>query len=265
MTTIADYVVVETLGEGNHGTFHLAQPPARLGLGDAQVAVKVLARGATDADFDRFARELQIFASVESPHLVELFEAGQQDGRLFYAMRHYPKGSIEDAALEPADAIRAMVSAARGAHDLHEVGVVHRDIKPRNVLLTDSGAVLSDLGLALVWTPGAETTGVGPIGSIHYMEPDVIYGERATRATDIWSLAITANEAITGQRCYEDLPSDSALEVFRHVLHTRPTLSAGLSAPVRAVLERALAPDREDRHDTAAQFADELAAAGGVS
>ena len=263
MTTIADYQVVQELGEGNHGVFHLARPPARLGLAEEFVAIKVLARNSTDADFDRFARELQVFSSVDSPHLVHLHEAGHQDGRLFYAMRHYPDGSLADAALDQRATVQVLVDAAMGAHHLHEAGVIHRDIKPTNIMVNDGRGVLADLGLALVWEPGAKTTGVGPIGSVHYMEPEIIFGERATRTSDVWSLAITAAETLSGTRCY-DVPEHSALAAFRHVLHNRPHVSESIPAPVRAVLERALDQTRGNRHPTAAAFAEDLATAGGI-
>ena len=262
MTTIADYELIETIAAGNHGEYHLAAPPPRLGR-DGHVGVKVLARNATDADFERFARELRALAAVTSEHVVRPIEAGHQDGRLFYVTPHYDEGSLADAELPASAALDVLIDAARGAHDLHEVGVIHRDIKPSNILLEGGRGLVADLGLALVWEPGVTTTGVGPIGSVRYMEPDVIYGERAVRASDVWSLAISANEVLTGERCYDDVPDDSALAVFRHVLHNRPRLSDDLVPPVRAVLERALATERADRYSTAADFADALSTAGG--
>lgn len=262
MNTLGDYELLSVIGTGNHGVFYEAKPPGRLGIADEVVAIKVLVQNATEADFERFARELHVFASTSSPHLVTLYEAGQQNGRLFYVMKHYEDGSLELRTWPPKVVLQALCDAARGAHALHESGVVHRDIKPANILVGQGRGYLSDLGLALVWSPGATTTGVGPIGSVRYMEPDVIYGERATRSTDIWSLAITANEALSGDPCYRDLPDTSVLEIFRHVLITPPQISETLTPAIREVLAQGVMRDRADRYPTAEAFARALEAAG---
>lgn len=266
MNRIADYELVELLGIGNHGELHRAVAPQRLGLDDEFVALKVLAANATDADFARVANELRLFRAVDSPYLVELLDAGQQQGRLFYAMRYHPDGSLDAGpAIDRRVVVQAMVDAARAAHALHEVGIVHRDIKPRNVLLADGRGRLADLALAQVDTPGMTSTGIGPIGSIAYMEPDVIYGERAARSSDVWSLGVTAHYALTGAGCHGELPGTSVLAAFRHVLNTTPTISEGLDTGIAAVLERALSERRSDRHATAAEFADDLARTEGLS
>lgn len=265
MTWIADYELVDVIGRGNHGVFHRARPPQRLGLDEPYVAIKLLERNATDADFSRLATELQVFSSVQSPHLVTLFDAGQQDGRLFYVMRYYPQQSLaHNAGMDARDVVRAVADAARGAHALHEVGVVHRDVKPANIMIDGGRGYLADLGLAQVLAPGMTTTGVGPIGSIEYMEPEVVYGERAMRTSDVWSLAITLHVGLTGTGCYGEIPEGSVLEAFRHVLHTDPVISDDVAPALRAVIERALAPHRAERHRSALAFAEELEQAGGL-
>ncbi len=266
MNRIADYELVEELSRGNHGTFFLARPPARLELDHEFVALKTLDHNANDADFDRVAQELAVFSSLRSRYLVELYDAGQQNGRLFYAQRYYADGALPaNSDLKPEVAMQAVADAARGAHALHEVGVVHRDIKPANVMLSAGRGHLGDLGLAQVWGPGMTTTGVGPIGSIAYMEPDVIYGRRALRTSDVWSLGVTLHEALTGRPCHADIPTGSVLDAFRHVLHQPPTVDSSLSAPVRDVISRAVAPTRAERFQTAEAFATELETAGGLS
>ena len=94
MNRIGDYELLEPLGEGNHGSFYTARPPARLGLDADLVAVKVMGAHATDKDFRRVANELRIFSSLRSEHLVDVYDAGHQDGQLFYAMGWYPDGSL---------------------------------------------------------------------------------------------------------------------------------------------------------------------------
>ncbi len=265
MPRIADYELVKELGQGNHGTFYLALPPARLELDAEFVALKTLDRNATDADFDRLARELGVFSSLRSRYLVELYDAGQQEGRLFYAQRYYADGALGAAAkLDAKAAMRAVADAARGAHALHEVGVVHRDIKPGNIMISGGRGHLGDLGLAQVWGPGMTTTGVGPIGSIAYMEPEVIYGQRALRTSDVWSLGVTLHEALTGRPCHDNIPTGSVLDAFRHVLHEAPSVDPSLEQPIQEVISRAVAPTRGDRFQTAEAFATELEKAGGL-
>ncbi len=266
MSRIGDYELTELLGEGNYGSFFMSPPPARLGLDVDFVAVKVLAGHASDQDFRRMANELRVFAALRSDHLVEVYDAGQQDGRLFYAMALYPDGSLAEprVALDLPARVSAVADAARGAHDLHEVGVVHRDIKPANILLADGRGRLSDLGLAQFLTPGMTTTGLGPIGSIEYMEPDVIWGEHAARASDIWSLGLTLHRVVSGEGAFGDIPEDNVLTAFRHVLHQRPNLSPDFPDALRPIVERAVEAERAARYPTALEMAEDLERVGGA-
>lgn len=259
---IADYVLTSELGAGNHGTIYIADCPPRLEIENDRVAVKVLDRHATDDDFRRFANEITIFATVDSDHLVDLYDAGQQDGTLFYSMEFFPRGSLAvgsgKGGMSVDEILRAVIDAARGAHALHEVGVAHRDIKPTNILLSENGARLADLGLAQVLNPGQTVTGTGPIGSIEFMDPAVVRGEKASRASDIWQLATTTHKALTGRSVYGEIPTGSVLDALRYVLHASPEVHPDLPDGVRDCLERALSEAPEDRQPTAEKFAEEL-------
>ena len=255
---IADYDFIEELGAGNHGRYYLADAPARLGLGDARVAVKVLDRRAGESEFRRVANELRIFHSVRSGHLVRIHDAGYADGVLFYAMQHHPDGSLADPARPLDDAARArlVADAARGAHDLHEVGVVHRDIKPANILIDDGRGMLTDLGLARLLSPGMTSTGVGPVGSIEFMSPGAILGERASRATDLWALGVTLHSTLAREGVYGRIPDSNVMEAFTHVLGTAPAVSPRLPEAYRPLVERCLG--RGDPIATAADLADAI-------
>ena len=263
MKGIADYRFDAELGAGNHGRFYRAPAPARLGVEAHHVAVKVLERRATDSDFARVANELRIFAAVRSDHLVEVFDAGYDDGLLFYAMAYYPDGSLRRPArpLTPEAIASAVADAARGADALHEVGVVHRDIKPANVLLDGERGRLSDLGLARSFAPGMTTTGIGPVGSLEFMEPEVVRGDPGCRASDVWSLGVTLHGALTGQGLYGEIPDDNVLDAFTHVVHSRPEISATLPPDLRPIVVRCLADDRGARYATAAELAEAIDAA----
>ncbi len=262
MQGIADYRFVRPLGEGAHGTFYLAVPPPRLGLTAEHVAVKVLVGSSDEETIRRTTRELRAFASAASPYLVTLYDAGQQDGSFFYAMEFFPLGSLAAPAapLSRVLVLTAVAQAARAAHALHEAGVVHRSIKPANVLLHADGARLSDLGLAQALAPGQTVTGLGPIGTVEYLEPGILLGQRGSRATDIWSLGITAHRALTGTGVYGELSQNDPLLAVRTVLSTKPVLSPQLDPRDAALIARTLAPEPADRPRDAQVLAEELEA-----
>ena len=148
------------------------------------------------------------FASAQSPYLVTLLDAGREGSTFFYAMEYCPLGSLEspERPLERRETLIAVAQAARGAHALHEAGLVHRSIKPANVLLVENGARLADLGLVHALAPTQTVTGLGSIGAVEYVEPDLLTGHPASRASDIWSLGVTLHRALTGAGLYGEMP-----------------------------------------------------------
>ncbi|MBG0833027.1 serine/threonine protein kinase [Planomonospora sp. ID67723] len=229
MEGIADYEFIRSLGEGNHGEFHLARKPDRLPVDAEFVAVKVL--GGTGADaFRRATRELKAFAAVRSPYLVTLYDAGQQGGVFYYSMEYLPAGSLSRPAEPPSreGALRAVACAAHAAQALHEEGIVHRDITPGNVLLTETGGKLSDLGLSQVLAPGATVTGMGGLGSVEFTDPAVLQGDRPTPASDVWSLGATLHWAAGGTGLYGELPVHDPLLTLRKINSTPPEVRGEL-------------------------------------
>lgn len=275
MDGIADYNFVERLGEGNHGTFWLARRPARLDRTDAEfVAVKTLAQQATDQDFARMANELRVYAAVVSPYLAPIYDAGQHNGRLFYATSYFEDGSLGAPArpMGRSEVVAAVADAAMGAHALHEAGIAHRDIKPANIMLTRTTgdgetteespacAMLADLGLAQVINPGQTVTGIGPVGTIEYLAPEQVQGRKASRASDVWALGVTLHRAVTGRSVYQTLPVDSLVEALRHVMTARPSLDETIGHSLTPIIDRCLLEEPSDRFTTAAQLAEELRA-----
>lgn len=256
---IADYVFVRSLGQGNQGEFFLAVPPARLGVDAEFVAVKVLIGETSDDTFRRATRELRAFASVESPYLIKVYDAGQDAGRFFYCMAYFPRGALAAPAtpLAPGEIRRAVAEAARAAHALHEGGIVHQGIKPKNILLGEDHAYLSDLGLAQLLAPGQTVTGLGPIGEVEYLDPAILLGKRGSRASDIWSLGATLHRALTGTSVYGELPAQPLLAI-RTMLSRRPTLSPALSPAEAALIASCFAEDPADRPPTAQALAEAI-------
>ncbi|MGQ0575108.1 MAG: protein kinase domain-containing protein [Pseudonocardia sp.] len=262
---VADYEIVRLLGEGNHGRYYLARPPARLELAEEFVALKVFGDRVGEQAYERGVRELRAFAAVRSPYLVRVFDAVLEDS-FVYAMEYFPLGSLAAPArpLTPAGVLVALEHAARAAHALHEAGLAHGDIKPANILLADGagdeiGGRLSDLGLARFLNPGNTLTGMGRASSVEFTDPDLLAGARPARRTEVWALAATIHRALAGTGLYGELPDTQPLLAIRKVLSSKPEVDPALPAAVGELVHACLAPG-EERPGTAEQVADRLAA-----
>jgi len=256
---LADFRVVRLIGEGNHGRFYLARPPARLGIADEYVAVKVFAGQCSEDAYRRGTRELRAFAAVDSPYLARVYDAVLEDNFL-YAMEYFPLGSLAAPArpLTRGEVLRAVEHAARAVHALHEAGMAHGDVKPGNVMLHENGGKLSDLGLARVFTAGAALTGMAPETSVEYLDPSLLLGEPPSRATDIWALGATLHRALSGKGLYGELPERQPLLAIRRVQTTPPTLDPVLTADEAALVHACLAAPGS-RPATALEVADRIA------
>jgi serine/threonine protein kinase len=260
MEGIADYTELRPYGHGDEGAFYLATPPARLGS-PGPVVLKVLDVALEPERLRRVTQELQLFAAVDSPYLVRLLDAGHEDGRFFYAVEHLGRGTLAEPAgdLEPSGILKVVADAARGAHALHEEGIAHRAISPAKVVLHDEGGKLADLELARFINPGMTVTSVAPVASVEYTDPAIIRGERAGRASDIWSLGVTLHRAISGRSVYgEELPAGDLLGAVRRLLSARPEVADGVDPPVANIVMACLAIDPDDRPPTALAVAERL-------
>jgi serine/threonine protein kinase len=259
---IADYRFLKMLGAGNHGVFYLALKPPRLPAEAEYVAVKVLSGAKSQDTFRRAVRELAAFAAVDSPYLVTLYDAGQQDHDLYYSMEYLPGGSLAEPAapVTRQAAMAAVAHAGRAAHALHEAGIAHNDIKPGNVLLHPGGGKLADLGLSHALTPGLTVTGLGSTASVEYIDPAVIRGEPPSRASDIYALGATLHRALAGAGLYGNLPTDASLVAMRRVLAKTPAISPDLDPRAQTVIAGAINPDPSQRLPTALSLAEEIEA-----
>lgn len=259
---IADYEVVRSLGAGNNGRYYLARPPARLGVPDEFVAVKVFTGPCTERAYELSVRELRAFAAVRSPYLVRVYDAVLADS-FALATEYLPLGSLAAPArpVSRAEVVTAVRHAALATHALHEAGLAHGDVKPANVLLTADGAKLSDLGLARFLAPGATMTGMSQVESVDFLDPAILRSARPSRGTEVWALGATLHKALTGTGLYGELPAGAPLLAIRRVLSSPPALSPALLPAEAALVRDCLAP-AERRLPTAAAVADRLAALG---
>jgi serine/threonine protein kinase len=225
---IADYVFLRELGRGDHSQVYLARTPRRLGIAADTVAVKVLTLTGTDG-FDALADELSLFAALGSPQLVPMYdvgmEGGKEGGMVFYAMRHEPVGSLSAPArdLTRRENLLAVALAARGAHQMHEAGLAHRGIGPTNILLDNAGAVLAEPAVGHLLTHGHTLSGLGTgarAGRLELVDPEIMRGRPAGRASDIWSLGVTLHLVLTGHGLFPTLVSADPFTAVRMYLRS---------------------------------------------
>jgi eukaryotic-like serine/threonine-protein kinase len=228
------------------------------------VAVKVLsARYAGDEDIrSRFTREALAAARLSGePYVVTIFDVGEHGERPYIVMEYLGGGSLEDrlregGAQDPGDALDWLEQAATALDAAHRHGVVHRDVKPGNLLLDRDGNVhVADFGIASAAGMDALTLTGTVLGTAGYLSPEQAQGDQATPASDRYGLGVVAYELLTGRRPFE---SDSiTAEAAAHVHEEAPPVSAlrpGLPPGLDTVFARALAKDPSQRHETSAEF-----------
>ena len=263
------YDIQREVGRGGMGVVYLATD-RRLGR---RVALKVIVPElAADAQFRlRFEREARVAATLEHPHVVPVYEAGEQDGSLFIAMRFIDGRDLatevrDHGALAPDRLARIVLQVAGALDAAHRSGVVHRDVKPANVLLTLSGedeqAYLTDFGLTREAASESGLTMTGQwVGTVDYAAPEQILGEPTDARSDVYALGCLAFQALTGQPPFRGAP---AARLFAHMNEPPPSACAarpGLPPAVDAALARALAKKPEDRFQSAGDLGRALAAA----
>lgn len=259
MKTVADYQVLDQLRPGNHGTYYRATPPPRLELATDVVMIKVLNRFATNNEFSRMASELRAMNQVRHPHLVELLDAGHEQGRIFYSTREFPGGSLPIGPTENRElVVTAVADAADAAHALHEVGIVHRDIKPENILLDSGRGYLADLGVANYVDSDFTSTGNSVVGSIAYTDPTLHDGAPPGRESDVWSIGATLHAALTGESVLGRIPDQHLAAALGHAMSTSPTVAASCPQEVAELIQSCVGLDRLGRPATALAIAEEL-------
>jgi WD40 repeat protein len=265
-TELAGYRIESLLGTGGMSVVYLAED-LRL---KRRVALKLLAAGlAEDESFrDRFLGESELAASIDHPNIVPIYEAGTTEDILFIAMR-YVEGSdlkerLQRGRLDPGDSAGILAQVASALDAAHARGLVHRDVKPSNVLL-DTGArpdgsdhvYLADFGLTQRVSEGSGIADDGHLmGTIDYVAPEQISGEEVDGRADVYSLGCVLYECLVGQPPFRR-DSDIAV-VFAHLEAEPPPPSARrreLPAALDAVIARALAKDPEQRYPSCRELA----------
>jgi predicted Ser/Thr protein kinase len=253
-TTIAGYRIERLLGRGGMGRVYLAED-SRLGR---KVALKLLdPELAEDVRFrERFVRESRLAASLDHPNVVPIYEAGEQDGVLFIAMRFVEgtdlAGLIEEEGPLPPGRTAAILSQVAQALDAaHEHGLIHRDVKPSNILIgRGDHTYLTDFGLIKRREADTGLTRTGQfMGSVDYAAPEQIRGEAVDARTDVYSLGCVTYECLTGEPPFAHDPDVAVL--YAHLNDQPPKVTAArpeLPPGIDAVVSRAMAKRPDDRY-----------------
>lgn len=257
-TMIGSYRLETPIGEGGMGTVYRAVDTKL----NRPVAIKFLSSELADVDARRrFQREAQMASSLNHPHILTVYDVGEFEGRQYIVTEFVDGGTLKDWAKSEKRTWRQCVELLTGVADglaaAHQAGILHRDIKPGNILVAKNGyAKLADFGLAKLQEPSDPETTVTEgqtrpgmvVGTIAYMSPEQASGNPLDPRSDIFSFGVVLYELLAGKRPFAGA---TELEVLKTIIHGHPEpLSADIPQPVRGVVEKALEKDPAERYQT---------------
>jgi serine/threonine protein kinase len=264
---IGQYTIIQEIGRGGMATVYSA---TQRSMGRT-VAVKVLPpHFLHDPGFlERFEREVEVISQLEHPHILPIYDYGEDEGVPFIAMRYLGGGSmaqmVRRGVVEVADLVKPFTQIADALDYAHQQGIVHRDLKPGNIMLDEYGnAYLTDFGIARVM--GSDLTGSAIVGTPAYMSPEQANGMPIDARTDIYALGIVLFELITGREPFQAVTPLSLL--LKHINEPVPPLSQfreNVPDAIERVIEKATAKNPDDRYSSVGEmaqaFADAIAGA----
>jgi TolB-like protein/predicted Ser/Thr protein kinase/Flp pilus assembly protein TadD len=263
--SFGDYELLEEVGRGGQGVVFRARQKSL----NRTVALKVIGLGhwATDAHLKRFRREAEAAASLDHSGIVPIYEVGERDGSCYFSMKLVEGGQLDEVAKQEPMPIRRAVEliakVARTVHYAHEHGILHRDIKPGNILLDQKGEPhLTDFGLArLVETESTVTRTMEVLGTPSYMAPEQAVGNNATvnSATDVYGIGAVLYQLLTG---HPPFAGGTTYETIRLLLDTEPrqprVLNAKIDRDLSTICLKCLEKDPKRRYSSALALVEDL-------
>jgi serine/threonine-protein kinase len=264
-TQLGHYDIVAELGRGGMGVVYKGYESSL----NRYVAIKVLAESLAHDESvkERFLREARSMASLNDPHIIQIYFIGEHEGQTFFVMEFVEGESLgsllkREGKLRPDQAARVIFQTAMGLATAHDKGVVHRDIKPGNLMVNSRGAIkIADFGIALVTQDfSKKLTSTGEfVGTPGYLSPEVCLGKPVDSRSDIFSLGIVLFEMLTGRMPFTDeSPLGLMLEVVRAEIPDVRQLNADVDAELSRILSRMIAKDPNERYNNCHELVDDL-------
>ncbi len=261
---VSNYKVIEKLGQGGMATVYKAH---ELSL-NRVVALKVLSsRLSEDAEYiKRFQREAQAAAKLNHPNIVQIYAIGQEKDVHYFAMEYIKGKSLADIAkekkiLSPAEAIAVIKPVAEALGEAHKAGLVHRDVKPSNIMIDPSGRPkVTDFGIAYVSEAKTKLTQEGSIiGTPEYLSPEQCEGKTVDARSDIFSLGVTLYEILSGKTPYQaDTPVSTLMKIIQGNFLPLKEVNLGVPDPVVKVVEKMMETDPQKRYANTGELVDAL-------
>ena len=256
-TQLGHYDIVSELGRGGMGIVYKGYEPSL----NRYVAIKVLADSlAHDASVkERFLREARSMAALNDPHIIQIYFIGDDDGQTYFVMEFVDGESLgsvlkREAKLRPEQAAKIIHQTALGLSTAHDKGVIHRDIKPGNLMLSGRGTVkIADFGIALTTQDfSKKLTSTGEfVGTPGYLSPEVCLGKPVDQRSDIFSLGIVMFECLAGRMPFTDeSPLGLMLEVVKAEIPDVCTLNSEVDAELSQILRKMIAKDPAERYQS---------------
>jgi serine/threonine-protein kinase len=252
--SIGRFVVARTLGQGAMGVVYLAEDP----LLKRRVAIKVVRAVGEERDraMERFRREAEISAQLNHPNIVTIYDVGEQPGVGPFIAMEYVEGDnlgklIREGFLDLETRFSILIQTMRALRAAHRNAIVHRDVKPENILVAEDGrAKLMDFGIARTMAPLLTSPGEF-LGSPAYSAPELLRGAEPTPSSDRYSFAVTAFELLTGQLPH---PGGNVAAVITHALMEAPVIPQGMNGDLAKLFRQALAQDPDERPVSLTEF-----------
>ena len=257
------YKIIESIGEGGMANVYLAWDT----ILEREVAVKIL-RGdlADDEKFvRRFQREANAASSLKHPNVVEVYDVGEDNGKYFIVMEYVNGRTLKSlikrrGALNLTEAIDIMLQITSGIACAHDSYIIHRDIKPQNIMILEDGRVkITDFGIAMALNSNELTQTNSVMGSVHYLPPEQASGSGSTIKSDIYSIGILMFELITGKVPFK---GDNAVEIaIKHMKNSIPSvckINPEIPQSVENIILKACAKNPKNRYDSVHEMYDDL-------
>ena len=253
--------IVEEIGSGGMATVYKAYQP----LLDRDVAVKVLARDVQREGFlQRFKREAQAVARLRHPNILSIHDFGVEDDLAYIIMDYVPGGTLADRirdGLQLKEAVEIAIQVGDALHYAHRQGIVHRDVKPANILIDTNGSpLLTDFGLVKFLTASEQFTkyGTGMMGTADYMAPEQVCGEEVDARSDVYALGTVLYKMVTGRLPFEAGNGMMVLKKLQEPPLSPRQLNPSLPIEVEQVTLKAIASEPENRYQSALEMVEAL-------